>query len=411
LLAALTGFLLVRYLPKEQYAWFTLTNTLLATISSLSDSGLGSATHSLGGPILGEPAKFASLVRTTYRLRHVFAWTSAVVVLPIGAWALHRNGASPTEIGTLLALVMLAVIPSVENVVLQAVVRLHSRLRFMLQADLIYNTSRLALTLIALTAGVTASLASAATVGAQWTQRFVLRRQTKTLIDLHTLSEQDHHWRPQVLNVVRSYFPLCMFGCVQGSLTTWLLGFLGTAANVADIGALGRLSVVFTFLTLPMSHLIGPAISRAVGRRRTMRLCVTTLGFYTGSSLIIVVVAFLMSHQILWLLGTQYAHLTTELLWYLGASMIALLSNVGWSIVLAKGWVRHSWIHIPITLALQAAATQFLDLSQLTQAVTFSAIGSLVSAAVAFSLIARSIRKMDTSILDSSVPASDPHSD
>ena len=46
---ALSGIILVRSMSKEDYAWFTIFNSIAATITMLTDSGLGSAFASLGG--------------------------------------------------------------------------------------------------------------------------------------------------------------------------------------------------------------------------------------------------------------------------------------------------------------------------------------------------------------------------
>ncbi len=388
---AATGFFLVRSLDKNEYAWFTIANSLLATINIMADSGLGSATTSLGGPICHDREKFAGLVGTTRRLRHVFALTSAVVVLPAGWWVLSRNSAPTLTTALLLVITLMSAVPAAETVVLSTVNRLHSRLRFMLQGDLTVSSSRLVLTSFAWLAGINAMLAAGATAAAQWLQTLLLRRQTRDL--LHGADTPDPSWHPRVMEIVRHFFPLCVFQCVQGHLTTWLLSVFATTHDVADVGALSRLAIVFTFMGLPLGHLIAPAIARCTDARKLARWCVGTVVGYSFLAGGVAMSGMLLSPQVLWILGDGYVHLHAELGWYLISAAAGLLSTVLWGVVLARSWLRLSWLHIPITLLLQLAAVFWLDLSRVIDVIVFSSISSLAGIAVCMGLMIQGVRK------------------
>ncbi len=387
----ITGLILVHALAKNEYAWLTIVNSLLATISLLSDSGLGSATTSLGGPLIGQPDRFRSLISTTRSLRLLFALLSAAIILPAGWWILQQNVAPTGTIFLLLLFTLATALPSAEAVVLTTVNRLYSKLRNLVVSDFVQAFARLFLVTIVWAVGATATLAAATTAGAIWIQTLFLRRQTAPL--LSPLPPPSSEWRKPAMKVVWHFMPLCLFQCIQGHLTTWLLSVFATTSDVADVGALSRLSLFFTFLALPLANIIAPAIARCTEPRRLTRLCSATVLGYMMAGIGMVLGGALFAPQILWLLGSKYAHLQSELVWYLGFQAIGLISTVMWGIVLTKGWVAQSWVHIPVTIALQLVTATQLDLGNIPHALMFSAISSVTGILVCTRQIYRGIKK------------------
>lgn len=375
LINGVTGLILVHALSKNDYAWITITNSLLATISILSDSGLGSATTSMGGPMVNQTDRFKSLVHTTRSLRMLFALASAALVLPTGGYLLNKNSATSSIITLLLALTLLTAIPSADAVVFSTVNRLHSRLRGLVASDFILAGSRLVFVAVIWWLGATAILAAATTAAALWIQATWLRRQTAPL--LYPVPPPTNEWRRPVFRMVGHMLPLCLFQCVQGHLTTWVLSIFATTSDVADVGALSRLSLIYTFFALPLTNIIAPAIARASNRERLRKLCLATSLGYAGISIAVVFLGALTAPYILWVLGAKYAHLQRELIWYLGFQSIGLVSTVLWGVTMTKGWIAGSRIHIPATVVIQGAAAGLLDLSSVPQALVFASISSL----------------------------------
>jgi len=399
---ALTGFILVRAMPKNDYAWFTITNSLLATIGILADSGLGSATTSMGGALIGDPVRFAGLIRATRRLRFIFVFGAGAVTLPAGWWVLQHNHASKGVTITLLIVTLVTALFAAESVVLNTVNRLHTKLRLMAQSDFALSGSRLIFILGSWWAGLTVVLAVLSTAASQWAQALLLRRQTRERVLVEDSSDTD--WNPEVMKVVRHMFPLCVFTCVQGNLITWLLSMLGTTNNVADVGALARFSVVFTFLSIPMAQVIAPAIARCQDTRRLQKLCLAVVGGFTAMVTIMVILGSLFSTQLLWVLGQKYSHLHTELTWFLVYQAVGLVSTVMWGVVLTRSWVRHGWVLIPLTIGLQALAVLWLDLSQVINALLLSGISSITGILVCGWLIFRGLREHDARAASSATP-------
>jgi O-antigen/teichoic acid export membrane protein len=390
-LNGLTGFLLVRAMGKDEYAWFTIVNSLLATINILTDSGLGSAFSSIGGPIHDDRPKFAALLAFTRRLRLVFMGVSLVVTLPIGAYILQLNEAPRWTVAVLVLIIVASALPAMDISLLMAANRLQSRLANLLRADYTASLIRLMLVFFGRYAGMGAALASLVTAAAQWAQLFLLRGQTRDLRHLPEGTGADEFKAP-VLAVVQHMLPVCIFQCVQGQIATWVLSFFANTSTVADVGALARLGIVMAFLFVPLQNIVFPAIARASDQARLRKLATFALAGALGVSVSIVLGGIACSQPILWLLGPRYMHLTSELAWYMGMIALGYLSHAVWGIALTRGWVRHGWLHIPVTIVLQIAGACVLNLGIARDAIIFAAIGNLAGIAVAGVLVGRGLK-------------------
>ena len=98
------GILIVRGLPKREYAFYTIGNTMLATILLLADSGISSALTAIGGRVWQDDHRLGRLLTTTLQLRRQLAILTILVVVPVLVWLLRQNGANPlVTIGVVLA--------------------------------------------------------------------------------------------------------------------------------------------------------------------------------------------------------------------------------------------------------------------------------------------------------------------
>src|SRR5436189_5231317 len=63
------GILLVRALPKAEYALFTVANTIQATMNLLADNGVSSGVTAIGGRVWQDRFRFGQLIRAALPLR------------------------------------------------------------------------------------------------------------------------------------------------------------------------------------------------------------------------------------------------------------------------------------------------------------------------------------------------------
>jgi O-antigen/teichoic acid export membrane protein len=388
--SALTGFIMVRQMSKEDYAWFTITSSLVATAGILTDSGLGSALSSLGGPIFSTKDRFAELLSVVKRYRRLFLLAALAVTLPTGALILEINKVPLFTSILLLLLVGISAVPAAETVMLTGACRLHSRLRAILVADASVASSRLVMTLGAILIGLNAAVAAGISAAVQWLNLTLMRRQTRDMTSAPFQPTGEFH--QPMMAVVRQMLPICIFSCVQGHIATWILSFKGTTAAVADVGALARLGILVTIVALPLTNIAFPAIARASNQRHLAKMCSLTILAMLVAAAMFVGVGIFLWQPLLWIFGPQYGHLRMELAWYTVHLAGGLAAQTLWGICLSRSWVKTAWIYIPVTIVIQLLAVMLMDISSTTSAIQFAALGHVAGIVMALWLITKGVK-------------------
>lgn len=362
-LNAVSGFLLVRSMDKPDYAWFTIASGMSSMLAILSDSGVGIAVTSIGGTIWQDRASLKELVQDALRLRLKLAAIASVFVAGISLWLLLRSGAGGVTAFGLTVLVLAPIWQISTTTVLNVVNRLHSRTRQLQVADLVPAIIRAALTAaLALLGGLSTLTAVGAVVISQLTQYGIVRRQVLPLLGDELEPGDIKAYTACIWKMVRQQLPNCIFICIQGQITTWLISILATTREVADLGALNRLAIIYAVLAGPLTQFVSPAFARASNPRRLWIMAAVLVAGMVAFSTVLLTLAWLKGDWFLWLLGAKYAHLRQELLLVLAGMAISSLSSFVWSLNISRGWIRLSWLNIPLTLTAQVAAACLIPL-------------------------------------------------
>src|SRR4051812_37057418 len=85
---ALAGIIIVRTLPKGEYALFAIANSMQVACTQLADLGIGIGVRSIGGRVWQDRTRLGQLVNTSLGLRRQFALVAAAVCFPIMWWLL-----------------------------------------------------------------------------------------------------------------------------------------------------------------------------------------------------------------------------------------------------------------------------------------------------------------------------------
>jgi O-antigen/teichoic acid export membrane protein len=384
-LNAAAGFLLVRTLEKPDYAWFTIANGMSTALAILSDSGVGIAVTSIGGGIWQDKASLKGLVHAALRLRLKMAAVASVLIAGISLWLLLRNGTGLALALGLTALVLAPIWQISTTATLNIVNRLHSRNRQLQVADLVPALVRAALTAaLALLGGLSPLTALGAVVIAQLTQYGIVRRQVLPLLGVALEPREIEAHAVRIWKVVHHAMPSTVFWCLQGQLTTWLISVFATNREVADLGALNRLAIIFLVFGSPLGQFVLPAFARASDRGRLWRIALLLVAGTVAFSAVLLVFVWLKGDWFLWLLGAKYAHLHQELLLVLMGMAVSNLSNIVWALSTTRAWIRRVWITIPVTLVSQVLAASLFDLGSVKGVACFVIFSGAVQCCYAF---------------------------
>lgn len=358
-----SGILLVRALSQQEYAYFTIANSMLATISILADSGVGIGLTSIGGRVWKDPYRFGQLINTALRLRRYLAAGAIVVITPVLVWMLAGNGASKAYTAVIALTVLAAFHFQLLTGVLGVVPRLHSEISRIQKLDFLIAASRLLLLCAAYFIFLNAAAAVAVGVVGVAAQYFLLKRWAADNITMNApASDED---RSAMVGIIKSQAPNAIFYCLQGQLTVWLISIFGNTQNVAEIGALGRLGVIFSVITALMSAVVLPGFARMQSLRQLQRRYFQIVGGFFIFGLMLVALAALFPDQVLWILGSKYAHLKNELLLMMVLSAVSALVAAMWSLNSTRAWINRSWLNIPCVILAQIVLLSILNISTL----------------------------------------------
>jgi len=371
-LNATTGLFLIHYLSKEDYAWFTIFASLMATLSLLGDGGVNSGVTSIGGKIHSEQGPFARLIIDALRVSVYMTLFGIILVSPFFYAIFTKVSATPTTAIFAILLASAAAYPATYSLILTTANKLHSRIQFIQITEVTGALSRMVLTLTALAIGwKTVVPIVTATVLSTLLQAGIIRSRSKQYFKDAKL---DASYLPQLKTFVLSLYANHLFYSIQGQISTWIIGWFGGSTQVAELGALGRLGMLMVAVIAPISYLAMPSIARIqdIGILRKRIASVAVLGLFLAS--IPALFGYLVPQPFLWILGSQYGHLTSELPLALGAQGVTLLASMAWGIVLTRGWVRHAWMTILTTILGIAMGAMVCPLNTLSGVLLFNTI-------------------------------------
>lgn len=376
LLNAISGLIIVHALPKPEYAFFVIANSMQVACNLLADLGIGIGARSIGGRVWNDPVRFGSLLNAAIRLRNEFAVPSFCICLSVTAWMLWVNQAPWWTIVALSGAVLVAVLPLLASSVLSAALQLHGKYRRMQKIDFGSAALRFVMVGVLTVTWVNAALLTMVVAVTHWLQLVFLRRWTHQVAHLGASPSADD--RREIMLLSLKALPNTVFFCFQAQITLIILTFLGTTTSIADFTALGRLSALFAVVSVTFASVVAPRFARCQDPDRLARLYVLLVVAMASLLVPLAAASWVIPEPFLWLLGEKYALLGAECGWVVTTGCVAQLLGVMWGLNSSKAWIRfHVSGYIAVTVICQVAAVSFLDLRQFRDVLVFNFVTAL----------------------------------
>jgi O-antigen/teichoic acid export membrane protein len=388
----LSGILLIRWLSQTEYAYFTIANSMQGTINLLADIGISVGLVSIGGRVWQDRHRFGELINTALHVRRKLGALAIIVVTPIMCSMLLRNGAPIFYTAVLAIVVLVGLYVQFSLGVLGVIPRLRSDITRIQIIDVTGALVRLVLIVtlgfLVLNAGVAVTIASAVF----FLQYAMLRRYAARVVDL--TAPENPQDRQEILRLTKHLAANAVFYCFQGQITVFLISFFGhRVSSVAEVGALGRLAMIFAVLTNLLTNVFVPAFARCQEPKKLRWLYLAIIGAAIAFSLVVIAGAAIFPDQFLFVLGGKYAHLHRELLLMVGGSVLAALTGTFWALNASKAWISGAWLYIPLTLGTQIALIPFTDFSSVMGVLTFNLLSNVPNLFLNFVLSYRGLHR------------------
>lgn len=334
----ISGIVIIRLLPPQEYAFYTLANAMIGMMSLLADGGISTGVMSQGGKVWDDPEKLGTVLFTGMKLRRKFSLITLAVIVPAFAYLLLHQNAS--LLVTLL--IILSVIPayyaSLSDSLLEIVPKLHQDIKPLQQNQIAVGISRLLLSAVFLFFFPWAFIA----VIAAGIPRIIGNIKLRAIADKFVAKAcaADTLVEAEIMAVVKRSLPGLIYYCLSGQITIWILSIFGNTSSLAASGALSRLGMALNVLLVMMGTLVVPRFARLLPDRKL--LLTRFLQIFTCMAAITCIVqmlVFTFSSQLLFVLGPTYFHLERELFVYFLGSNVTLLVSTCYGVHTSRGWI------------------------------------------------------------------------
>lgn len=380
----ITGILIVRLLPIQEYALYTLANTMLGTLVVFTDSGISNGVMALSGKEWKNPQKLGVILVTGLDLRKKFALVTLVIATPIILFLLLKNNASWFTAVLILLSLIPAFYAALSDSLLEITPKLHQDIVNLQKNQLRVGLGRLVLTVLTIFIFPWTFIIILASGLPQIYGNLKLRKINSKFVDIH--QKADVVVRKKILSVVYKLLPNIIFFAFSGQIVIWILSVFGNANELASIGALGRFSILIGLFTTTLSTLFIPRFSRLADDK-----AIIIKAFFIFQillfifSICVTLIVFLFPKQMLWVLGSSYSDLSTELFLIILSNCIGLIASMTGNLMGSRGHFLNPILVIAMNLSTVTAAFFIWDLSTLQGILYYSILYQCISLTVNYS--------------------------
>lgn len=395
-LMAVGGFLLLRWMPVEDYAVFTLAFAIQSAMIAFVDVGFSGSIVPLVGSRVNDRAVIGAYVAGARQLRLRFL--PFVLVGGMAAfWVLGaRQHLSVVVIAGLFAMVAVTIWFNAIAVLYGGPLVIRQDLRFLQATQTVMGAARVGAYGLGHALGWMGSafvlgLNTAINIG----QAVAARRRGGPLFDeppAHSAAVATA--RREILRFVRPQVPILAFNAVQGQVIVFLISVFGNGAALAATGALSRLNLMFSVAPYFLGWIVQPYFSRIDARLVPRRFWQLTLGC-GGVLALAPLTGFVWPEPFLWLLGPNYGHLRLEVGLLLLAGSIGTAVGLVSTLSLSRHWIFSDaifWV-APLTVGFQVLAIWSCDVTQPAGAITVMVAGNTGSLIAYLALAMRGQRR------------------
>jgi O-antigen/teichoic acid export membrane protein len=373
---AVSGILMIRWLPKEQYALYALFFSIQTIINMASGVGINTAMSVIGGRIHDDKNKLGILLNTINQKRVQVLKIVVVPILIYAVWLLYQNNIDVKTTGFTLFFLVVYIFFQIRAILLGDIAKLLSKYKEIGRFDLFPAIAKaIGVVFLFLLASLNYySLIFIVTISLV-IQYLYIRKVTVPLYNPTNHTDPDYNKQIIVL-IKRSIFST-FFYLFQGQIVIVLLSIFSGVDNIANFTAMGRIAILLSIFSNTINGFFLPIASRSNDASDLRKLFKKMALIY----LVILSVAVLLSYSfpelILKLLGSQYSSYKTEFVILIFGACFSEFISFMWGFIFTKGWIEYQWAYPLLTIAIQIILIFLLNLKDFKQILWFNIISSL----------------------------------
>ncbi|GAB3884764.1 lipopolysaccharide biosynthesis protein [Spirosoma agri] len=363
-IALLGGILTIRLLPTQEYAYYTIANTMLGTMAVLADGGIAIGVMATGGKVWNNYQKLGTVISTGLNLRKAFALVSFSLVTPVVFFLLDHHGANILVSSLIILSLLPAFLTTIYGTLLQIPLKLHQSIKPLQKNQLENSIIRLIILSLSVFIFPWAGTALLASGIPQIQSNKRLKKLANAYADLQAIP--DKLIRAEIMVSVKRILPDSIYYCLSGQLTIWLISIFGQTSSIAQAGALSRFNASLSVLTLLYSTLVVPRFARLSEDKLLIGFFIKVQILLAFVCIGIVSCSWLFSDKLLSILGENYSHLESELTISIIGGCTSILSGVAFGLYSCRGFAIRPIILIPINIIATIVGIFIFDYSTLS---------------------------------------------
>lgn len=356
--AAVAGLLLVRWMPVEDYALYTIAVTVIGAITLLTRGGVRLGLAALLAKAWPDRQAAAEAVDAAMRVRLLVSALTMPPILALAWFLLDRAGASGLLIPAVLAILFAIWLADTYGAVIDQVLYFDRKAPRVQALDSGIAWARLALIGGLRLAGAVSMLAALATSLFQSAARIPAMRHWVS----QALDGQRRRAPAELVGTVQKValrqIPVDLFVALQTQATIFYLTQNGGGIELATYGALARIAQLLAPFNAVILAYFVPHFAKVTEGVAKRVLGYVLIGAVPGIGLFAIALA--APQALLFFIGPAYAGQTWPLL--VCAGMVAVVSaiEVAVSLISHRGWNRWGWVRIVFGLAWIGVAPGFI---------------------------------------------------
>jgi hypothetical protein len=344
------GLLIVQALPKEEYAIYAISTSILAALVLISESGSNSVLLKEGAKSILEKNGSGSIFQTGFIYRIKLGFVVGVLGCLYLFLMLRANEVSIATALIVVTIVLATFIPTYANSILIVFHRLNLRIDLIQRVTLVQNALRVLLVFGLILASVHNSLSFLALNLILLSASFLLYRAVPETPKLYRARSGDFNGLFKA--ATRRVLPMTLLMVAGEQAFTLLLSVKGSPQVVAEASALIKFGIVLVVLNSWVADRSSPKLARYTGSRKSvLGMLLKVLAQHLTASSFFVTTVFLFRDFLCSLLGVNYRFLQDELVIFTFGSALFYLGFAWDTLNQSRGWIRGSWIFIPSVTA------------------------------------------------------------
>jgi len=396
------GLLLVRFMPVQQFALYTLATSVVSFFGFASDLGSTSSLLYFYQRAAKTGENFQPYLAAVLSLRRVAFLLGAAGVLVAFPRSAAAKGFGLVDVAAVTAALLLCVWFQIASSVRILAARLSGQYGRAYRAEVAGGGVRLAASLLMVGASLLrawlgmlgSALAAAATATLAGSPLAAPRAVAPTTGHAAGGAPRATHphplgpYRRQILRYLVPSLPGALYFSIQGPLVVWLAATFGAARNIAEVGALGRLGLIVGMFSGLTGVVLLPRLARIVDEGLYLRRFLQYGGLLLALALGMLAVAMLFPGALLLILGRHYAGLHRELLLVIAGSGLTLLGGYAVSVNFARSWNRWETLAVLLYIAAQASFVAALPLGTTAGVLQFNLLSAAAGLALQLAITA-----------------------